>query len=40
MDRDAMRALVFSDPSAKTRLEGITHPLIRQVTEARAAAIR
>ncbi|WP_186424723.1 dephospho-CoA kinase [Cupriavidus metallidurans] len=40
MDRDAMRALVFSDPSAKTRLEGITHPLIRQVTEARATAIR
>lgn len=40
MDRDAMRALVFSDPSAKARLEGITHPLIRQLTEARAAAIR
>lgn len=40
MDRDAMRALVFSDPSAKSRLEGITHPLIRQLTESRAAAIR
>ncbi|SDD79719.1 dephospho-CoA kinase [Cupriavidus sp. YR651] len=40
MDRDAMRALVFSDPTAKATLEGITHPLIRSVTEARAAAIR
>ncbi|UBM12827.1 dephospho-CoA kinase [Cupriavidus metallidurans] len=40
MDRDAMRALVFSDPTAKARLENITHPLIRQVTEARATAIR
>jgi dephospho-CoA kinase len=40
MDRDAMRELVFSDPAAKARLEGITHPLIRQLTEARAAAIR
>ncbi|GJG97437.1 dephospho-CoA kinase [Cupriavidus pauculus] len=40
MDRDGMRALVFSDPDAKARLEGITHPLIRQLTEARAAAVR
>lgn len=40
MDRDAMRELVFSDPAAKARLEGITHPLIRQLTEARAAAVR
>ncbi|MBB1636267.1 dephospho-CoA kinase [Cupriavidus sp. UME77] len=40
MDRNAMRELVFSDPAAKARLEGITHPLIRQLTEARAAAIR
>ena len=29
MDRDAMRALVFSDPLAKAKLEAITHPLIR-----------
>jgi dephospho-CoA kinase len=28
LDRDAMRALVFSDPSAKARLEGIIHPLV------------
>jgi len=40
MDRDAMRALVFADPAAKARLEAITHPLIRQLTEARAAEIR
>ncbi|MFJ1255922.1 dephospho-CoA kinase [Cupriavidus sp. CuC1] len=40
MDRNAMRELVFSDPAAKARLEGITHPLIRQLTEARAAAVR
>lgn len=40
MDRDAMRALVFSDPTAKARLEAITHPLIREVTEQRAAQIR
>jgi len=40
MDRDAMRALVFSDPTAKARLEGITHPLIRRLTDERAAAIR
>ncbi|GAB7541841.1 dephospho-CoA kinase [Cupriavidus sp. 8B] len=39
MDRNAMRELVFSDPAAKARLEGITHPLIRQLTEARAAAV-
>ncbi|MBY4897441.1 dephospho-CoA kinase [Cupriavidus sp. AU9028] len=40
MDRDAMRALVFADPSAKARLEAITHPLIRRIGESRAAAIR
>lgn len=40
MDRDAMRARAFSDPSAKRTLEGITHPLIRSLTEARAAEIR
>jgi len=40
MDRDAMRALVFADPAAKTRLESITHPLIRELTASRAAAIQ
>jgi dephospho-CoA kinase len=30
LDRDRMRALVFADPKAKQRLEGIIHPLARQ----------
>jgi dephospho-CoA kinase len=38
LDRAAMRALVFSDPAAKLRLEGILHPLIRAAAEAEAAA--
>jgi dephospho-CoA kinase len=33
MDRARMRALVFSDESARKRLEAITHPLIRSETE-------
>lgn len=40
MDRDAMRARAFADPAAKATLEGITHPLIRRLTEERAEAIR
>ena len=28
LDRDQMRALVFADPLAKARLEGIVHPLV------------
>ncbi|WP_144112189.1 dephospho-CoA kinase [Paraburkholderia sp. BCC1886] len=32
LDRARMRALVFSDDSARARLEGITHPLIRAET--------
>jgi dephospho-CoA kinase len=40
LDRAKMRALVFSDDAAKSRLEAITHPLIRSETEReRAAAI-
>lgn len=38
LDRAAMRALVFSDPAAKQRLEAILHPLIRATAEAEAAA--
>ena len=38
MDRDAMRALAFSDATAKTRLEQITHPLIREIALSRGAA--
>ena len=35
-DRSAIRALVFSDPAAKARLEAILHPLVR--TRRRALA--
>lgn len=38
LNRAAMRRLVFSDGSAKGRLEAILHPLIRRVSEARCAA--
>ena len=30
LDRDQMRALVYADPSAKSRLEAIVHPLVGQ----------
>lgn len=30
LDRDAMRALIFTDPSAKSRLEAIVHPMVGQ----------
>jgi dephospho-CoA kinase len=33
LDRAKMRALVFSDNTAKARLEAITHPLIRAETD-------
>lgn len=36
LNRDAMRALVFTDPSAKTRLESIVHPLVGQAIAAQA----
>lgn len=36
LDRDRMRALVFSDPSAKLRLEAIVHPLVGLATQAQA----
>lgn len=29
LDRDRMRALVFSDPGARQRLEAIVHPIVR-----------
>ncbi|MDP3411620.1 MAG: dephospho-CoA kinase [Polaromonas sp.] len=45
LDRDRMRALVFSDPEAKRRLEAIIHPLVgaetaRQAAQAEAAGRR
>ena len=35
LDRAAMRRLVFSDPSARARLQDILHPMIRCQSEAR-----
>jgi dephospho-CoA kinase len=41
MDRAAMRAIAFSDPGARKRLEGILHPMIRARTQSDiAAAVR
>ena len=37
MDRNRMRALVFSDPGAKARLEAIIHPLVRAEIDRRIA---
>jgi dephospho-CoA kinase len=37
LDRARMRELVFSDPGARTRLEHILHPRIRDATAAAAA---
>jgi len=36
LDRAKMRTLVFSDPGAKRRLEGILHPMIREAVAAEA----
>jgi dephospho-CoA kinase len=36
LDRARMRALVFADPAARTRLEAILHPRIREATAAAA----
>lgn len=38
LDRGAMRRLVFSDATAKARLEAILHPMIRAESAARCAA--
>lgn len=38
LDRAKMRALAFSDPEARTRLETILHPMIRAATDAAAAS--
>jgi dephospho-CoA kinase len=38
LDRDRMRALAFTDPQARRRLEAILHPLIGVETERDAAA--
>lgn len=38
LDRNRMRALAFSDPGAKARLEAIIHPLVGQETWRQASA--
>ena len=38
LDRAAMRQLVFSHPPAKAQLEGILHPMIRQISAERCQA--
>jgi dephospho-CoA kinase len=38
LDRAAMRRLVFSDAGARSRLEAILHPLVREATARRLAA--
>jgi dephospho-CoA kinase len=37
LDRERMRALAFSDPLARTRLEQVLHPMIGQEAQAQAA---
>ena len=37
LNRERMRELVFSDPTAKTRLEAIIHPIIRAESRRRVA---
>lgn len=39
LDRVKMRRLVFSDPTAKSRLEAIIHPMIRGESEARCRSM-
>ena len=38
LDRERMRALAFTDPGAKARLEAVLHPLIGAEAQAQAAA--
>lgn len=38
LDRAAMRTLVFADPAARTRLETLLHPMIRQESDRRVQA--
>ena len=40
LDRRALRARVFADPAERRWLEQLTHPAIRELTDARSAAPR
>ncbi len=37
LDRPALAAVVFADPAARARLDGIVHPLVHPLVRARAA---
>ena len=39
MDRDRMRARIFADPTARTQLEGIIHPIVRAAIDQQLAAL-
>ena len=39
LNRDRMRALVFSDPTAKAKLEAIVHPIVRSEIDRQLMAI-
>jgi len=39
IDRKRLGRIVFADPAARKRLEGITHPRIQELSRARAAAL-
>jgi dephospho-CoA kinase len=39
LDRKRLGALVFSDPEARKRLNGITHPIVRRLSQERFAAL-
>jgi dephospho-CoA kinase len=40
LDRAALRARIFADPAERVWLESLTHPAIRELTDARCAAAR
>jgi dephospho-CoA kinase len=39
MDRDRMRARIFADPTARTQLEAIIHPIVRAEIDQQLAAL-
>ncbi|BBA69056.1 dephospho-CoA kinase [Geobacter sulfurreducens] len=40
IDRKALGSIIFADPSARKRLESITHPAIRELAERHLAELR
>ncbi len=40
LDRRALGKIVFADPAARRRLEGITHPAIADLADKKLAALR